>query len=73
LKATYGFIGFNYINGNTLEAIGDAQAVKILDSFGLDSNIYSGVDGYNAPNTPDYDFNLTADATMRDIAITLPS
>ena len=73
LNATYGFIGFNYINGNTLGAIGAAQAEKILDNFGLDSNIYSGVDGYNAPNTPDYDFNLTADATMRDIAITLPS
>ena len=67
-----GVSAFNFFSNNVV-GVEMGEPCKLLGTDGLDTNIYTGIIGYSSPGSPDYDYNLTADATMRDIAITLPS
>ena len=64
----------NYFHGNVLDHSNVSPSVESMSGFMADSNQYDtgATDGYVAPNAPDYNFNLVADAVMRDVAITLP-
>ena len=60
-------LGWNFINNNLAEVVGNVG--YLLDN-GAETNQTTGTQGYvNAANG---DYNLTADATMRRVAVTLP-
>ena len=67
-----GTVAYNYFNGNTSGDFGPYIVIDdaFLEDSGVETNLYTGIQGYvDAANG---DYNLTADATMRRVAVTLP-
>jgi hypothetical protein len=67
----YPLFSYNYFQQIDGLPVSNDQMNVLLTHTGLDTNQYGTSDGY--VDRANGDFNLTADATMRRVAITLPS